>query len=426
VADHADRASRASGDSGTATHSTFAAANEALRRLLRRPLASYYLVLGSAGLLLVLGLVMVFSASSVMSRMQFGYSYYFFARQLAWVVVSLPIAWLASRMSPRLIRRFGLPALVLAVVLLALTFVPGLGVTRGGNRNWLDFGGPFLLQPSEPAKLALIIWGAQVFALKGKLLNQWKHLLIPFVPVSAAIVALTIGQHDLGTALVLMAIVLTLLWVVGVPTWLFTFALGVVAVIGTYFVTASENRMARVVGFLDPFSDFSGTGYQAANSIYAFATGGWWGTGLGASQQKWGQLPEAHTDFIFSILGEELGLPGALMVLLLIFTLGYAGIRIAMRTRDTFTRLAAAGITGWLTVQAVINLGSVLAVFPVIGVPLPLVSYGGASMVVVVVAVGILMALAKEEPGARDALAARKQARRERRQQRKLRGRTAG
>src|SRR5690606_11071476 len=137
VADHADRASRASGDSGTATHSTFAAANEALRRLLRRPLASYYLVLGSAGLLLVLGLVMVFSASSVMSRMQFGYSYYFFARQLAWVVVSLPIAWLASRMSPRLIRRFGLPALVLAVVLLALTFVPGLGVTRGGNRNWL-------------------------------------------------------------------------------------------------------------------------------------------------------------------------------------------------------------------------------------------------------------------------------------------------
>lgn len=414
VADRADRTAR----------SPLSAATDAIARLLRRPLASYYLVLGSAGMLLLLGLIMVFSSSSIMSRMQFGYSYYFFARQLAWVVVALPIAWLASRMPPRMIRRLGVPMMIAAGILLALTFVPGLGVTRGGNRNWLDFGGPFLLQPSEPAKLALIVWGASVFALKGKLLSQWKHLMIPFVPVSAAIVALTIGQHDLGTALVLMAIVLTLLWVVGVPTWLFTFALGIVAVVGTYFVAASENRMSRVVSFLDPFSDFSGAGYQAANSIYAFATGGWWGTGLGASQQKWGQLPEAHTDFIFSILGEELGLPGALMVLMLFFTLGYAGIRIAMRTKDTFTRLAAAGITGWLIVQAVINLGSVLVLFPVIGVPLPLVSYGGASMVVAVVAVGVLMSLAKEEPGARDALAARKRARRERRQLRRLRGRT--
>lgn len=387
---------------------------DTIAKLLRRPLASYYLVLGSAGLLLVLGLVMVFSASSVMSRVEFGNSYYYFARQLAWVIVGLPLAWVASRMSPRMIRRFGVPVLVVAVVLLALTFVPGLGVTRGGNRNWLDFGGPFLIQPSEPAKLALIIWGAGVFALKGKLLGQWKHLMIPFVPVSASIVALTIGQHDLGTALVLMAIVLTLLWVVGVPTWLFSLALGFAGVVGVYFVTASENRMARMVTFLDPFADFSGRGFQPANSIFAFATGGWWGTGLGASIQKWpGRLPEAHTDFIFSIIGEELGLPGALIVLVLFFTLGYAGIRIAMRTRDTFSRLAAAGITGWLIVQAVINLGSVLVVFPVIGVPLPLVSYGGASMVVAIVAVGILLALAKDEPGAREAMALRKRARKQ-------------
>lgn len=401
-------------------------AAEALARLLRRPLASYYLVLGSAGLLLVLGLVMVFSSSSVISQIQFGNSHYFLVRQLAWVIVALPLAWVASKTPPRVLRRFGLPMLVVAVVLLALTFVPGIGVTRGGNRNWLDFGGPFLLQPSEPAKLALIVWGAQVFALKGRLLSQWKHLMIPFVPASAAVVALTIGQHDLGTALVLMAIVLTLLWVVGVPSWLFALALGLVGVVGAYFVAASDNRMSRVANFLDPFSDFAGAGYQAANSIYAFANGGWWGTGLGASQQKWGQLPEAHTDFIFSIIGEELGLPGALIVLGLFFTLGYAGIRIAMRTRDTFTRLAAAGITGWLVVQAVINLGSVLVVFPVVGVPLPLVSYGGASMVVAIVAVGILMALAKEEPGAREALAVRKQARQDRRRRRGAKEGTAG
>ena len=390
----------------------------ALARLLRRPLASYYLVLGSAGLLLVLGLVMVFSASSVLSLEQFGHQHYYLVRQAAWVAVGLPIAWLVSRMPPRILRRLALPALIMAIVLLALTFVPGLGVTRGGNRNWLDLGGPFLLQPSEPAKLALILWGAQVFALKGRLLQQWKHLMIPFVPVAAAVVALIIGQRDLGTAVVIMAIVLTMLWVVGVPGWLFALALGVVGLVGVYFVTGSENRMERVTSFLDPFEHFADGGYQAGNSIWALANGGWWGRGLGASQQKWGQLPEAHTDFIFAIIGEELGLLGAIVVLVLFFALGFAGIRIAMRTRDLFVRLTAAAITGWLMIQAVVNLGSVLAVFPVVGVPLPLVSYGGASMVVVVVAIGVLLSLAREEPGAREALAARRQARRDRRARR--------
>lgn len=376
-------------------------------RLLKRPLASYYLVLGSAGLLLVLGLVMVFSASSVISREEYGSPFYFFGRQAGFVLAALPLAWIATRLRPQTIRKLGLPALIGAIVLLGLTFT-ALGQTVSGNRNWLDFGGPFVVQPSELAKLALVLWGAQVFAIKGKLLREWRHLLVPFLPVTMAVVALTIGQNDLGTALILMAIVLTMLWVIGVPTWLFTLSLGVVGVVGLYFVTASDNRTIRVLGFLDPFEHFDGAGYQAGNSIWAFANGGWWGTGLGASTQKWpGRLPEAHTDFIFSIIGEELGLPGALIVVVLFLALGYAGIRIAMRTRDVFTRLVAAGITGWLMVQMVINVGSVLAVFPVVGVPLPLVSYGGSSVVVTVLAMGILLALAKDEPGARDALAAR-------------------
>ncbi|MGH8826870.1 MAG: putative lipid II flippase FtsW [Jiangellaceae bacterium] len=391
----------------------------ALARLLRRPLASYYLVLGCSGLLLVLGLVMVFSASWMISREEFGNTYYYVSRQGAWIAVGLVLAWMASRMSKRVLRRVALLALIVAVVLLVLTFVPGLGVTRGGNRNWLDFGGPFLIQPSEPAKLALVLWGAQVFALKGRLLREWKHLMIPFVPVSAVVVALTIGQRDLGTAVILMAIVLTMLWVVGVPTWLFSLALGFVGVVGVYFVSSSANRMDRVTSFLDPFAHFSDAGYQAGFSIYAFANGGWWGTGLGASEQKWpGRLPEPHTDFIFSIIGEELGLPGAITVLVLFFGLGFAGLRIAMRTNDTFVRLTAAGITGWLMVQTAVNLGSVLAVLPVVGVPLPLVSYGGASMVVTIVAVGVLLSLAKEEPGARQALAARRKARLDRAQRR--------
>lgn len=383
----------------------------AIARLLKRPLASYYLVLGSAGLLLVLGLVMVFSASSVNARELYGSPFYFFGRQAGFVLAALPLAWVASRLRARSIRRLGLAALITAIVLLGLTFT-ALGKPVNGNRNWLDFGGPFLVQPSEVAKLALVLWGAQVFAIKGKLIREWRHLLVPFLPVAMAVVALTIGQNDLGTALILMAIVLSMLWVIGVPTWLFTLALGVVGVVGLYFVTASTNRTIRVLGFLDPFEHFDGAGYQAGNSIWAFANGGWWGTGLGASTQKWpGRLPEAHTDFIFSIIGEELGLPGALIVIALFLALGYAGIRIAMRTRDVFTRLVAAGITGWLMVQMVINVGSVLAVFPVVGVPLPLVSYGGSAVVVTVLAVGILLALAKEEPGARDALAARRRER---------------
>ena len=203
---------------------------------------------------------------------------------------------------------------------------------------------------------------------------------MPFVPVAAAVVALTVGQGDLGTALVLMAIVLSMLWVVGVPTWLFSLAVGTVAVIGAYFVMSAEHRLDRVRLFLDPFADVDDRTFQAAHSIYALSGGGWWGRGLGASVEKWGGLPEAHTDFIFAIIGEELGLLGTLMVLLLFLVLGFAGIRIAWRTRDPFVRLAATGITAWLLVQALVNMGSVLAVLPIIGVPLPLVSYGGSAL----------------------------------------------
>ncbi|NEE03092.1 putative lipid II flippase FtsW [Phytoactinopolyspora halotolerans] len=391
-------------------------ARDALARFLRRPLASYYLVLGAAGLLLLLGLVMVFSSTTYMSTQQFGHPAHYFLRQLLWVTVALPIAWVISRMPLRVLRALSLLMVIGATGLLALTFVPGFGVVRGGSRNWLDFGGPFLLQPSEAAKLALIIWVAHVFANKGKLIRHWKQLLIPVAPVAGFVIALTLGQNDMGTAAIMVLILLTMLWVIGVPTWLFGLMMGVVGVVGVYFIFTAPHRIERMGNFLDPFADYTNTGYQAANSIFAFANGGWWGTGLGASTQKWGTLPEQHTDFIFAILGEELGLPGTLMVIVLFLALGYAGLRIAMRTTDTFVRLAAAGITGWFMVQTVVNLGMVLAVFPVVGVPLPLVSYGGASIVVTVAAVGVLLSLAKHEPGAKEALAARREQRLERRE----------
>jgi cell division protein FtsW len=388
--------------------SVLTAGLSATSRLLRRPLASYYLVLGAAGLLLTLGMIMVFSASSVYSLREFGSSYYLVTRQVAWVLVALPVAFVVSRMSPRSIRRLGLPLLLVSLALLLLTYVPSLGEEVRGNRNWIDFGGPFRIQPSELAKLGLVLWGASVLAGSGRSLRQWKRLVVPFVPVALIVVALTVGQGDLGTAVVLMGVVLTLLWVVGVPSWLFSLAVGIAGVSGLYFVMAAEHRLDRVRLFLDPFADVDDRTFQAAHSIYAFSNGGWWGRGLGASIEKWGGLPEAHTDFIFAIIGEELGLPGTFMVIALFLVLGYAGIRIAWNARDPFVRLATAGITGGLLVQALLNMGSVLAVLPIVGVPLPLVSYGGSALMPMLVAVGVLVAFAKHQPGAQAALAARR------------------
>ncbi|MBD0292319.1 MAG: putative lipid II flippase FtsW [Jiangellaceae bacterium] len=385
-----------------------------LWRLLRRPLASYYLLIGSAGLLLTLGLMMVFSASSVFSLRTYGSSYYVAVRQLAWVIAALPVAFVAARLSPARLRWIGVPLLVASVALLVLTYLPGFGVSVGGNRNWIDFGGPFRFQPSELAKLGLVLWGAAVLGRSERLVREWRQVMLPFVPVAVLVVALTVGQGDLGTAVVLMAVVLIMVWVVGIPSWLFSLAVGATTVVGFYFVMAAEHRLDRVRLFLDPFADVEHRTFQAAHSVYAFAGGGWWGRGLGGSIEKWGGLPEAHTDFIFAIIGEELGLPGTLMVLLLFLVLGYAGVRIASNTRDPFVRLAAGGITGWLLVQALVNMGSVLAVLPIVGVPLPLVSYGGSALMPMVVAVGVLVSFAKNEPGARAALAARRQARRPR------------
>lgn len=384
------------------------AATAAVAQLLRRPLASYHLVLGSAGLLLALGLVMVFSASSFTSRSVYGDPYVIFIRQIMWVLIGLAVAFLAARSKIRTIRRLALPLLVAAIVLLVLTYVPGLGVEVNGTRAWLEVSQELRIQPSELAKLALVVWGAHVYARKGAQLRQWSQLAVPYLPVASGVVALTVIQSDLGTSLIMMLIVLTILWVFGVPTWLFGLGVGVVATVTTYFVTTASHRLERVTVFLDPWQDPDEVGYQSIHAIYALADGGWWGRGLGAGSEKLGRLPEAHTDFIFAVIGEELGLIGTFAVVGLFGVLGYAGIRIAVRARDVFVRLAAAGITGWLVGQAVMNLGSVLGVVPVVGVPLPLVSYGGSALVPAIVAVGLLVRFAAEEPGAAAALRARR------------------
>ncbi len=380
-----------------------------VKRSLDRPTTSYHLVLGASGLLLVLGLLMVLSASSVSSLREYDNSYAIFVKQATWVVAGLPLAWVASKLPLRLVRALVWPGLLVSIALIALTYVPGFGVAINGNRNWLSFGGPFLVQPSELAKLALVLWFADVYARKGKLLHQWRHLTVPLLPMSLVVVGLVVGQGDLGTALVLFAIVLGMLWVVGAPLRLFAGTALVVGALAFALATTQQERVARLTGFLDPVAEYSGNGWQASHGFFALATGGLWGRGIGASNQKWGGLPEAHTDYIFAIIGEEFGLFGTLAVLALFATLAFAGIRISARTQDPFVRYASAGIVIWLLSQALINMGMVLGLLPVIGIPLPLISYGGSALVPTLVALGLLLSFARSEPGAAAALRARRQ-----------------
>lgn len=378
------------------------------RAMLDRPLASYYLLLGCSGLLLTIGLVMVLSASSVWAYEHLdGDSYFMVKRQLIWVALGIPAAWVASRLPLRMIRWLSWPALLLAAVLLYLT-TTSLGVTRHGQTNWLALG-PLELQPSEIAKLAVVLWGAHVYAMKDKLLDSMGHILIPvMIPTMAGIIVLVLWGGDLGTALVMFGIALALLWVAGTPRRYFGIALSAVLVLVLALAATDQERLSRLTSFTDPLKDFTDSGWQPAHGLFALASGGLFGQGIGASQQKWGNLPEAYTDYIFAVLGEELGLLGTLLVLMLFLGIAYAATRIALATEDPFVRYASFGLMVWLLGQMLINVGMVLALLPVIGIPLPLISYGGSAMVPSLVALGLLVGFARREPSAARALAARR------------------
>jgi len=375
--------------------------------LLRRPLAPYYLLVGATCLLLALGLVMVLSASSITSYADSGSSFTIGARQALWVVLGIPAMWLASRMPIVFYRRISYPLLFLSFFLLILVLVPGIGVEVNGNRNWIDVGGPFRIQPSEFAKFALVLWGADLLARKERTLGQWRHVVIPLLPVAGALLLLVLLGGDLGTSLVLMAITGALMFFAGAPMRLLTLIAGAGLSLVALMSMTQGYRRERFRGWLDPSSDPLGAGWQALHGTYALASGGWWGLGLGAGREKWGGLPEAHTDFIFAVIGEELGLFGTLIVLVLIGLICFSGLRIALHTPDTFVRLAAAAATTWIIVQATVNIGAVLGVLPITGIPLPLVSYGGSALIPTMVALGMLMAFARREPAAAQALAAR-------------------
>lgn len=379
-----------------------------IAKALSQPLTSYYLVLVSASLLIGLGLMMVLSASSVYAQVATGDPYYIVKRQAGFLVIGIVGAFALTRLSPKTLRGLGWAGIILAFGLLLLTFTP-LGDDANGNRNWLQFGSSLLrFQPSEFAKLAMVVWGADILARKDKLLRSPTHVLFPFVPVCLALIGLVMAQRDLGTAMVMGAMMMAVLFIVGTPLRVLVGMLTVVAAAVVTLVITSGNRMERIFGFLNPSADALGINQQPLRAMFALASGGWWGLGLGGSRQKWGMLAEAHTDFVFAVVGEELGLLGSLLVIGLFLVLGYGGFRVALRSDTPFARYVAGGITAWFMIQALVNIAVVLRMLPVFGVPLPFVSYGGSALLANLAALGILLACARQEPAARKLLEQRR------------------
>lgn len=350
----------------------------------------------TAALLVLTGSVMVFSASFVTSLANHGSSFLYFQRQLLWIVLGLIAFWVAARTDYRKLRRFGILLYGFCVLSLVAVLVPGLGVTAGGSSRWLAFG-PLSFQPSELAKLAVVLVIADLYAKKKPTaFEDPMHMLLPLAPIVGVLTALVMAQPDLGTTLLLGAIGFGMVFVAGarlrhlIPLGLAGAALATAAAL------IEPYRRDRVLSFLDPWKDPLDTGYQTIQSLIALGSGGWFGVGLGASRQKWLYVPNAHTDFIFAILGEEMGLIGTFVIVGSFAFLTYLGIKTAQRAPDRFGLLVAAGITIWMSVQALVNMGAVVAALPITGVPLPLVSFGGSSLVVTLMAMGILVNIAAQ------------------------------
>ena len=347
------------------------------------------------GLLCLLGLIMVLSASSVEALHVYGGAWLFFERQLVWLMLGIAAMAATIRLDYHWWRRAARPFVIACLVLLVLVLIPGIGLTVSGSRRWIGWG-PVRVQPSELAKLALLVFSADLLARRADRVREPGAILKPLFVVTGAIGGLVMLEPDMGTTIVLSLIALTVLFVGGLPVLRMAGVLVGSAATGLMVGMVEGYRRARLFSFLDPWKDAGNTGYQVAQSLVALGSGHYKGVGLGASRAKWGFLPNAHTDFIFAIIGEELGLIGALFVVVLFMVFAFLGVKTALRAPDRFGALLAAGVTGWVAGQALVNMGAVTGRLPVTGVPLPFVSFGGSSLVVSLAAVGILVNVARQ------------------------------
>ncbi|GAA2609321.1 hypothetical protein GCM10010399_45170 [Dactylosporangium fulvum] len=418
---------RGEGDQETATGGGWPTAwLDTLRGLLDRPLASYYLLLSSVGLLVFIGLVMVFSVTSIDNYATTGSPFTSIAKQILSAVVGLIAFWVCQRLPVRTFRAVAAPLMIGAFVLMGFVDLMGWLAARRTPPDekvqpihlgpiwvddlWLHVGG-LQLQPAELAKIALVVWGADLLVRKGRSILAWRQLFMPLFPVAVGLLVL-VGYNDLGSMICMVVLFTGLLWAAGarlpVFAWLGGLALaGIVALI--LLPSGKDYRLDRIKVFFDPSIDPKAEHgrYQYLRGLWAVANGGWFGVGLGEGHLKWGRLPNAHNDFIFAIVAEELGVVGCLVVLLLFGMLTYTGLRIARRVDDPFRRLVAASITIWFVGQAIINIGGVVGLMPITGLPLPFISDGGSALVVALGAAGMLTSAARAEPDCARAMHAR-------------------
>lgn len=372
------------------------------RRYLENPYASLQLLLAAGCGLLFLGVLMSASTTLSASVHTTGEApWQQLIRELEFIALSVPVFWLAVRMPPASYRRLAYPALALAVFALVGVLIPGVGVTVNGAHRWIQLG-PLIVQPSEFAKLAILIWGADLLARKESLrtLNRARHVLLPLLPGFGAMIALVMAEPDLGTSLCFMLLLLGLLWMVGLPMRYFAGLLLLVAGVVTVLAVTESYRLQRLTTFLHPNLDPQGAGYHTLQGLYALSSGGIFGVGLGQGPAKYGWVPNANTDYVFAVVGEELGLLGCAVVLALFALFSYSAMRIALRSRDPFIRLVSSGAAIWIAGQALINIGYVTALLPVTGIPLPFISDGGTSLILTCAVLGMLASFARHEPAA--------------------------
>ncbi|XKF89745.1 putative lipid II flippase FtsW [Microbacterium lacus] len=367
------------------------------------PVPSEFLLIASTALLLtVFGLVMVLSATSATSTAAGEAPYEAFFKQGVFAMVGVPLMFIASRLPVSFWKRSAWLALIGATIFQLLVFVPGLGVEAHGNRNWILIAG-FQFQPAEFLKLGLALWLGYVLFRKQTLLASWKHVVIPVIPVSALVIGTVLAGRDLGTAMILVLIVLGALFFSGVKLRIFLLPAIAAAAVVAGLAIASPNRMARIMSFLNPncLEEYLTTCYQPLHGVWALAGGGIFGLGLGNSREKYEWLPAAANDYIFAIVGEELGLIGCIVVLALFALFAVGAFHVIRKTNDPFVRIVSGAITIWIVGQALINIGVVLRLLPVLGVPLPFMSQGGTSLLSVLIASGVLLSFARSLPAKR-------------------------
>ncbi|AQT79717.1 putative lipid II flippase FtsW [Mycolicibacterium litorale] len=372
---------------------------------LGRPMTSFHLIISVAALLVTLGLTMVLSASGVHSYDEDGSPWAIFARQVMWTALGLFACWFALRLPVRFLRRTAFSAFAFTIVLLVLVLIPGIGHESNGSRGWFVVAG-LSMQPSELTKIAFAIWGAHLLATRRMERASLREMLVPLIPAAVIALALIVAQPDLGQTVSLGIILLALLWYAGLPLKVFVSSLAAAVAAAAVLAVSEGYRSDRVRSWLDPGADAQGSGYQARQAKFALANGGVFGDGLGQGTAKYNYLPNAHNDFIFAIIGEELGFVGAFGLLALFGLFAYTGMRIARRSADPFLRLLSATATMWVIGQVFINVGYVIGLLPVTGIQLPLISAGGTSTATTLFMIGLMANAARHEPEAVAALRA--------------------